>query len=128
MVINFLLLFLTAMFAGPLVFFAPVFREKYFKLGYMALTSAIDDPRRSDRAGALVAIVGAVNVPIIYFSVKWWNTLHQGASVSVTQSPSMAQTMLWGMLIMALAYWMMAIALVLYRVRSLILWRERHAD
>ncbi|MEY2660715.1 MAG: Heme exporter protein [Pseudomonadota bacterium] len=100
----------------------------FLYLGYMALTSAIDDPRRSDRAGALVAIVGAVNVPIIYFSVKWWNTLHQGASVSVTQSPSMAQTMLWGMLIMALAYWMMAIALVLYRVRSLILWRERHAD
>jgi heme exporter protein C len=100
----------------------------FLYLGYMALTSAIDDPRRSDRAGALVAIVGAINVPIIYFSVKWWNTLHQGASVSVTQSPTMAQTMLWGMLIMALAYWMMAIALVLYRVRSLILWRERHTD
>ena len=100
----------------------------FLYLGYIALTSAIDDPRRSDRAGALVAIVGAVNVPIIYFSVKWWNTLHQGASVSMTQSPSMAKTMLMGMLIMALAYWMMAIAMVLYRVRTLILWRERHAD
>jgi heme exporter protein C len=100
----------------------------FLYLGYIALTSAIDDPRRSDRAGALVAIVGAVNVPIIYFSVKWWNTLHQGASVSMTQSPSMAKTMLWGMLIMALAYWMLAIALVLYRVRTLILSRERHTD
>jgi heme exporter protein C len=100
----------------------------FLYLGYIALTSAIDDPRRGDRAGALIAIVGAVNVPIIYFSVKWWNTLHQGASVSMTQSPSMAKTMLLGMLIMALAYWMFSIALVLYRVRTLILSRERHTD
>jgi heme exporter protein C len=100
----------------------------FLYLGFIALTSAIDDPRRSDRAGALIAIVGAVNVPIIYFSVKWWNTLHQGASVSMTQSPSMARIMLWGMLIMALAFWMYSIAMVLYRVRSIILWRERHTD
>jgi heme exporter protein C len=95
-------------------------------LGYIALTSAIDDTRRSDRAGALIAIVGAINVPIIYFSVKWWNTLHQGASVSFTQAPSMAQTMLWGMLLMALAFWAYTVALVLYRVRTLILQRESH--
>jgi heme exporter protein C len=100
----------------------------FLYMGYIALTSAIDDPRRGDRAGALIAIVGAINVPIIYFSVKWWNTLHQGASVSMTQSPSMAQTMLMGMLTMALAYWMFAIALVLYRVRTLILSRERHTE
>ena len=60
----------------------------FLYLGYIALTSAIDDQRRGDRAGALIAIVGAINVPIIYFSVKWWNTLHQGASVSLTKSPS----------------------------------------
>jgi heme exporter protein C len=100
----------------------------FLYLGYIALTSAIDDPRRGDRAGALIAIVGAVNVPIIYFSVKWWNTLHQGASVSMTQSPSMAKTMLLGMLVMALAYWMFSIAMVLYRVRTLILSRERHTE
>jgi heme exporter protein C len=76
----------------------------------------------------LIAIVGAVNVPIIYFSVKWWNTLHQGASVSLTQAPSMARIMLWGMLLMALAFWMYSIALVLYRVRTLILVRERHTE
>ena len=58
--------------------------------GYIALVSAIDDTRRADRAGALLAIVGSVNVPIIYFSVIWWNTLHQGASVSVTAAPKMA--------------------------------------
>ncbi len=100
----------------------------FLYIGFIALTSAIQDPRRADRAGALVAIVGAVNVPIIYFSVKWWNTLHQGASVSLTRAPSMAQTMLWGMLLMALACWVYTLAIVLYRTRSLILQRERHAD
>ncbi len=99
----------------------------FLYLGYIALTSAIDDTRRGDRAGALVAIVGAINVPIIYFSVKWWNTLHQGASVSLTKSPSMAAVMLWGMLLMAMAFWLYTVALVLYRVRTLILQRERHA-
>jgi len=98
----------------------------FLYLGYIALTSAIDDQRRGDRAGALIAIVGAINVPIIYFSVKWWNTLHQGASVSLTKSPSMAQLMLWGMLLMALCFWLYTIALVLCRVRTTILQRESH--
>lgn len=99
----------------------------FLYLGYIALTSAIDDTRRSDRAGALIAIVGAINVPIIYFSVKWWNTLHQGASVSLAKAPSMAALMLWGMLLVAMAFWMYSVALVLYRVRTLILQRESHA-
>ena len=100
----------------------------FLYLGFIALQSAIDEPRRADRAGAVLALVGVINVPIIYFSVKWWNTLHQGASVSLTKSPSMATTMLWGMLIMALAFWMYSIAAALLRVRSIILVRERHAD
>jgi len=100
----------------------------FLYLGFMALQAAIDDPRRADKAGAVLALVGVVNVPIIYFSVKWWNTLHQGASVSLTRSPSMATTMLWGMLIMSLAIWMYAIAVALARVRCIILERERHAD
>ena len=75
----------------------------------------------------IALIIGVINVPIIYFSVKWWNTLHQGASVSVKGS-SMATTMLWGMLIMALAFWMYAIAAVLFRLRTIILERERRAD
>ena len=99
----------------------------FLYMGYIALTSAIDDPRRADRAGGLLALVGAVNVPIIYFSVKWWNTLHQGASISVTKGSSMAQTMLWAMLLMALAFWAYSIAMALYRVRGIILQRERHA-
>jgi heme exporter protein C len=99
----------------------------FLYIGFIALTSAIDDPRRADKAGAILALVGVINVPIIYFSVKWWNTLHQGASVSMNKSPSMATTMLWGMLLMALAFWMYSIAIALYRVRAIILERERHA-
>ena len=100
----------------------------FLYVGFIALQSAIDDPRRADRAGAILALVGVVNVPIIYFSVKWWNTLHQGSSVSLTKSPSMATTMLWGMLLCALACWMYAIAVALMRVRTIILERERHTD
>jgi heme exporter protein C len=100
----------------------------FLYLGFMSLQSAIDDPRRADKAGAVIALVGVVNVPIIYFSVQWWNTLHQGASVSLTRSPSMATTMLWGMLIMALAFWAYCIAVSLKRLRLIILERERSAD
>ena len=100
----------------------------FLYVGYMALQAAIDDPRRADRAGALLNLVGVINVPIIYFSVKWWNTLHQGSSVSLTRAPSMAHIMLWGMLIMALAAWMYTIAVALVRARSLVLERERQTE
>src|SRR5438876_3602791 len=63
-------------------------------LGFIALQASIDDTRRADRAGAVLAIVGAVNVPIIYYSVKWWNTLQQGASVSLTSASSMPAALL----------------------------------
>lgn len=99
----------------------------FLYLGFLALQSSIDDPRRADRACAVLALVGAVNVPIIYFSVKWWNTLHQGASVSLKGS-SMASTMLTGMLVMVVAFWMYAIAMTLARVRNIILERERHTE
>ena len=100
----------------------------FLYLGFMALQAAIEDTRRADKAGALLAIVGVVNVPIIYFSVKWWNTLHQGASVSLTASPKMAQVMLTGMMIMALAAWMYAIGATLMRVRAIIVEREAGAE
>jgi len=89
----------------------------FLYFGYMALQASIDERRRADRAGALLAIVGVVNVPIIYYSVQWWNTLHQGASVSLTKAPSMAKVMLLGMLLMALAFWMYSIAVAMIRVR-----------
>jgi len=97
----------------------------FLYFGFMALQAAIDEPRRADRAGAVLALVGVVNIPIIYFSVKWWNTLHQGASVSVTSAPTMAATMFSGMILMVLAAWMYSIAAALHRVRSIILERER---
>jgi heme exporter protein C len=97
----------------------------FLYLGFMALQAAIDDPRRADRAGAILALVGVVNVPIIYYSVEWWNTLHQGASVSVGSGSSMGEIMLITMLIMTFAFWAYAIAAVLTRVRCIILERER---
>ncbi len=96
--------------------------------GFMALQAASDDPRRADRAGAILALVGVVNIPIIYFSVKWWNTLHQGATVSVTRAPSMATVMFAGMLLMVAAFWAWSVAVALHRVRSLILEREGDAE
>jgi heme exporter protein C len=89
----------------------------FLYFGFIALQASIDDRRRADRAGAVLAIVGVVNVPIIYYSVKWWNTLHQGASVSFSKAPSMAATMFTGMILMALAFWMYSIAVALVRVR-----------
>ena len=96
----------------------------FLYLGFIALQAAIDDPRRADKAGALLAIVGAVNIPIIHYSVAWWNTLHQGASVSVTRGASIQSQMLLAMLLMALAFWMYSIAVTLVRVRCIIRERE----
>ena len=100
----------------------------FLYIGYMSLHAAIEDARRADRSAALLAIVGVVNVPIIYFSVQWWNTLHQGASISLTKAPSMAPPMLIGMLVMSLAFWAYCIAVALVRVRTVILERERHTQ
>ena len=100
----------------------------FLYLGVIALHAAIEDARRADRAAALLALVGVVNVPIIYFSVVWWNTLHQGASVSLTRAPSMAAPMLAGMLVMALSFWLYAIGVALWRARLLVLEREQHTQ
>ncbi|MBK1690042.1 heme ABC transporter permease CcmC [Rubrivivax gelatinosus] len=96
--------------------------------GYIALTEAIDDARRAANAGALLAIVGAVNVPIIYFSVKWWNTLHQGATISMTAAPKMASTMLTAMLLMTVACWAYSFAVVFTRARAIVLEQESDTD
>jgi len=96
----------------------------FLYLGFIALHASIDDPRRADRASALLAIVGSVNVPIIYYSVRWWNTIHQGATIKPT-GVSMEATMQKALLAMFLACWAYAIAMTLWRVRSIILERER---
>jgi heme exporter protein C len=97
----------------------------FLYLGFIALQSSIEDPRRADRAGALLAIVGSVNVPIIYFSVQWWNTLHQGSTVKLSGT-SMHIAMQHAMFSMLAAMWLYAIAISLSRVRSIILERERN--
>jgi len=75
----------------------------FLYLGVIGLYNAIDEPRKAARAACLLALVGAVNLPIIHFSVKWWNTLHQGSSISVTGGSSIDTSMLWPLLIMAVA-------------------------
>ena len=99
----------------------------FLYIGFISLQSAIDDPRRADRAGAVLAIVGVINVPIIYFSVQWWNTLHQGATIRILNKPTIAPPMLAAMLIMLAACWLYSIAVVLVRVRQIILEREQNA-
>ena len=98
----------------------------FLYLGYLALVGAIDDLRRADQAGALLALVGVVNIPIIYFSVRWWNTLHQGATISLTAAPKMASIMLTALLLMTLACWAYAFAVIFTRARAIIIERERH--
>jgi heme exporter protein C len=99
----------------------------FLYIGYLALINAIEDRKRADKAGALLVLVGSINIPIIYFSVKWWNTLHQGYSVSPTAGSKMAPEMVWAMIIMVFACWAYAIAVSLTRVRAIILERERDA-
>lgn len=99
----------------------------FLYLGYISLRAAIDDPNRAAKASGLLALVGVVNVPIIYFSVKWWNTLHQGASIT-TSKTSMADVMFATLLIMVFAFWMYTIAVALMRVRNDIIDRERDAN
>lgn len=95
----------------------------FLYFGFIALANAFEDPRRGDRASALLALIGLVNLPIIYFSVHWWNTLHQGSSVSF-KGTSMHVAMLQSMLLMALSFWMYSIGASLVRVRAIILERE----
>jgi heme exporter protein C len=99
----------------------------FLYIGFISLQSSIDDPRRADRAGAVLALVGLINVPIIYFSVQWWNSLHQGATIRIANKPTMAPSMLAAMLILLAACWMYSIAVVLMRVRCIIREREHEA-
>lgn len=99
----------------------------FLYIGFIALQASIDDKRRADKAGAVLALVGVVNVPIIYFSVQWWNTLHQGSSISLKNGSSMAAVMLAGMLITTLGLWAYSTTVALVRLRSIVLERECHA-
>jgi heme exporter protein C len=96
--------------------------------GVMALRASIDDRDRADRASGLLAIVGVVNLPIIHYSVYWWNTLHQGSTLTKLGKPSMTGDMLWPLLTMLLAFTLYFGAILLLRLRAEILLRERDAS
>jgi heme exporter protein C len=87
-------------------------------LGHIALTHAYDNPDRGDRAAAILAIVGVINVPIIKFSVDWWNTLHQPASVMRLGGPAIDPSILYPLLVMALAQLLLFVTLVLLRTET----------
>ena len=99
----------------------------FLYFGYMALEASIEDPRKAARATAVLALVGVVNIPIIHFSVQWWNTLHQPASISSLnkiEKPSIDPSML----IMAIAFHTWYLTMLLVRIRNLILVRERNTE
>jgi heme exporter protein C len=100
----------------------------FLYLGYIALRAAIEDPQRSDRASAVLAIVGVVNVPIIHYSVVWWNTLHQAPSVTKMAAPSISLSMLVPLLMMILGFTLAFAAMLLVRARGEVLRRERNAE
>jgi heme exporter protein C len=98
----------------------------FLYFGYMALQASIEDQRQADKASGLLAIVGVVNIPIIHYSVEWWNTLHQGATVTKLDKPSIHIDMLIPLLLMALAFKLLYVALVLVRTRNEVLYRDRN--
>lgn len=99
----------------------------FLYLGVIALNSAIEQPRSAARACSLLALVGVVNVPIIHYSVEWWNTLHQGPTVTRFERPAMEWSMLWPLLTEALGAMLLFGWLVLVRMRAELLWRERRS-
>ena len=99
----------------------------FLYFGYMALRAAIDDTTRADRASAVLALVGAVNVPIIHFSVEWWSSLHQGPTLIRAGGPAIEPVMLWPLLAMILGFMLLFVALLLGRVRTEVLFRERRS-
>jgi heme exporter protein C len=90
----------------------------FIYLGHIALTHAFDNPARGAKAAAILALVGFVNIPIIKFSVDWWNTLHQPASLTRLDSPSIDPSMLTPLLLMGVAFTLYFVTLLLVRMRS----------
>ena len=95
-----------------------------FYLGYLALQGAIEDEAKADRAAAILALVGVINVPIVHFSVTWWNSLHQGESIFRQGGPVMAAVYLWPLGLMAVGYTLLFLSLWLVRTRAEV-WRRR---
>ncbi len=99
----------------------------FLYVGVMSLRSAFEDPARGDRAAALLATVGVVNVPIIHYSVQWWNSLHQGATIMRIGKPAIAGSMLWPLLSLLLGFMLFYGAVLCIRLKGEVLNRERQA-
>jgi heme exporter protein C len=99
----------------------------FLYLGYIALISAIEDKRSAARAGGVLILVGVVNIPIIHYSVEWWNTLHQGPTVTKFDKPSIHISMLLPLLLMAAAFQLYYFTVLLIRARAEVLDRERRS-
>jgi len=100
----------------------------FLYLGYIGLRSAIDDRRVAGRAAGILALVGAINIPIIHYSVVWWNTLHQSASVAKFDNPSIELSMLMPLLSMALAFKLLYLLVLLVNARSELLEQEKRSQ
>ncbi len=99
----------------------------FLYLGHIALVRAFDSPERGYRAGAILALVGVINLPIIKFSVDWWNTLHQPATITLTGAPTMYIGMLWPLLFTTLGYTLGFAAIVTARLRAAVMERRIRA-
>ena len=99
----------------------------FIYLGIIGLTAAIEDPRTASRAGAVMTLIGAINIPIIHYSVEWWNTLHQGPTITKFDSPSIDTSMLIPLMIMAAGFTFYFFFMLSLRIRIEILQYERNA-
>tara|TARA_Y100001936_G_C15889811_1_gene567361 strand:- start:538 stop:915 length:378 start_codon:yes stop_codon:yes gene_type:complete len=93
----------------------------FLYLGYMVLVNAFDDPEKGSKAAAVLALIGFVNVPIIKFSVDWWNTLHQPASLSRLDAPAIDISMLAPLLLMALGFKLFLISILIVKMRTILI-------
>ncbi len=100
----------------------------FLYFGFIALRHAFDDIQTGDRAAGVLAMVGVVNVPIIHFSVDWWYTLHQGATISRFSKPTIDSEMLIALLVMIVAHFLFFFGMLFRRARNEVLWRERQAS
>jgi heme exporter protein C len=100
----------------------------FLYFGYMGLRAGIEDPAKADKASAVLAVVGVINVPIIKFSVEWWNSLHQTPTVMQMGKPKMDGDMLWPLLLMFVGFALYFVTVLLIRLRAELLRRERNAS
>jgi len=98
----------------------------FLYLGYIAIWEAIDEYHKAAKAAAILCLVGVINIPIIKYSVEWWNTLHQPASVARLDGPAIHSSILWPLLVMALAFHLIFFAIWIIRVRTEI--RQRRLE